>query len=80
VRFWDVTSGEEKQALHGIPAPVLALAFAPSGKRLAAGLLHNQPVVVGKNGAFEQPADRGAVVLCELGKGKPKTRSERKLN
>lgn len=73
VKFWDVATGKEQQALENI-GPINGLAFAPDGKTLAIGLYHKENVKLkGEEGGFVQPADgySGVVVLCELKKGKP---------
>ena len=67
VRFWDLTAGEEKQALRGKLVPVTGLAFAPDGRTLAVSLLHKDPLKVTDNG-FDPPPDKqtGVLILCEL--------------
>jgi WD40 repeat protein len=73
VKFWDIATGEEKQALSDKLGPVNAVAFAGDGKALAVGLHHKDSIKLKKEGGFEEPTAgyAGAVILCELKESKP---------
>src|SRR5262249_37667763 len=73
VRFWDVTTGQEVQALREKLGPVNSLAFSADGKTLAVGLHHKESVQLKEDGGFVQPAEgyAGAVTLCELKDPRP---------
>jgi WD40 repeat protein len=68
VKFWDVATGEQKQAVETL-GPINGLTFAPDGKTLAIGLYHKENVkLTSEEGGFVEPAAgyNGVVVLCEL--------------
>jgi RNA polymerase sigma factor (sigma-70 family) len=68
VRFWDVATGREKQALTDKFGPVRSLAFSPDGKTLAVGLHHKDNIKLKNDGGWQEPAGgyAGAVIVCEL--------------
>ena len=73
VKFWDVVTEKENQALREKLGPVNSVAFSSDGKTLAVGLHHKENVKLKEEGGFEQPAEgyAGAVLLCKLKDAKP---------
>jgi hypothetical protein len=73
VRFWDVATGREKQALTDKLGPVKSLAFSPDGKTLAVGLHHKDNIKLKNDGGWQEPTGgyAGAVIVCELKGGSP---------
>src|SRR5262249_30244860 len=73
VKFWDVATGKEKQALREKLGPVSAVAFAQDGRRWGVALTQKENINLKKEGGLEHPAEgyAGAITLCKLKDAKP---------